>query len=109
MEIESAITYKYTPEINCDEQAKIEIAMHREDKHKEVVRDGLRVAVDGVECMRGEGCGDYPFVVRFMDMLVHEWNMQPSMNPVDAVVCEHKETVGESADRMEMSWEALMS
>lgn len=41
--------------------------------------------------MRGEGCGDDPLVVRFVNVLVDEWQVQPSVDPVDAVVGEQQE------------------
>ena len=56
-----------------------------------MIRYGLRVAVDGVECVRCERCWDEPFVVRFVKVLVEDGVVQPAVHPVDAVVCEEEE------------------
>lgn len=42
-------TYEYTPEVDSDEEPQIQIAVHGEDKDKEMVRDGLQVAVYRME------------------------------------------------------------
>lgn len=57
-----------------------------------MIRNGLRVTVDGVEGMRSEWSWDNPFMMGFVNVFVEEWNMEPSMNPVDTVVGEQKET-----------------
>ena len=65
--------------------------MNGKDKREEMVWHGLRVAVYRVEGMRGEGGGDNPFVVRFVDVFVDERDMQPAVKPVDAVVRKEEE------------------
>ena len=58
--------------------------------------------------MRGKRCGNYkpvklrvgwnkswhtdPFVVRFVNNFIQERQMQPAMDPVNAIVCEKQES-----------------
>jgi hypothetical protein len=62
--------------------------MHREQEDEEVIGYGLGVAVYRVECVAGERSWDDPFMVGLVDMLVHEWEMQPSVDPVDTIIRE---------------------
>jgi hypothetical protein len=83
---EAGGTHKDAPKIDKGEQTEVEGPVQREEEDEEVVRDGLEVAVDGVErvrcerrrdCARGEqvlweglnGLTE-PLVVRFMEELV---------------------------------------
>ena len=66
--------------------------MHREEEDKDMVGEGLRIAVHGMEGVRCKGRGDDPFVVGLVEAFVEEGNMQPSVNPIDAVVGEEEET-----------------
>lgn len=56
-----------------------------------MVWDRLRVSVDGVECMAREWRRDDPFVMRLMDVFVQEGNMEPAVDPVNAVVGKKEE------------------
>ena len=47
------------PEVHKEEQAEVELAVEREDKDEEVVRHGLEVSVERMECMRREGSRDW--------------------------------------------------
>lgn len=77
-------TYENSPEVDDDKESEIELLMKREYENEEVVGDGLSIAVEGVECVRGEWCGDYksrkvnlctagPRSGWEYDLLIHLW------------------------------------
>jgi dephospho-CoA kinase len=53
------MTHEDAPEVHCDKQTEVEHAMKREKEDEQVVRNRLEIAVDRMECMRGERCRDW--------------------------------------------------
>lgn len=43
------------PEVDANEECEVQMPLHREEEDEQVVRYGLREAVDGVERVGGEG------------------------------------------------------
>ena len=63
-----------------------------EEVGKDVVGKGLEIPVEWVECVGGERGGYNPFVVWLVDVFVDARVVFQSVNPVDAVICEHEES-----------------
>lgn len=51
----------------------------------------MRISVEWVESESGKWSRDEPFVVRLVKLFVEEWNVKPSMNPVDGDIVEDHE------------------
>jgi hypothetical protein len=62
-----------SPDVDEDEEEHICILLQREDEREDVVRYGLRKAVDGMKRMRSIWRGHDPLVVRLVQALVHPW------------------------------------
>lgn len=67
--------------------------MHGEYKNEEMVRYGLEVTVEGMECMGCEGGRYEPFVMRFVHVFVDAGVVQRAVDPVYAIVREEEEAV----------------
>lgn len=65
--------------------------MQREEKDVDMIGQALRVAVDGVEGVRGVRRWDDPLVVRLVNVLVQPRVVLDAVNPVDAKVGEEEE------------------
>jgi len=78
------------PKVDQDEQDEVEMSLEGEDEGEEVVRDGLGITIHWVEGMRCEGRGDDPLVVRFMDILIEEGKVEPTMDPVNTIISEEQ-------------------
>jgi len=74
------------PEVDEDEEDEVEVALEREDEDEEVIWDGLGIPIHRVEGMRSERCRNDPLVMRFMESPIEERQMEPSMDPVNAIV-----------------------
>jgi hypothetical protein len=48
--------YQDSPEVNKDKESEIEFSVEGETEDEDVVREGLKIPVDRVECVRGKGC-----------------------------------------------------
>ena len=82
------------PDVHAYEQDQVEVFLDGEEVGEDVVGEGLEVAVYWVEGVGSEGGRDDPFVVGLVDVLVDEWVVLPPVNPVNAVIREHKEPDG---------------
>lgn len=79
------------PYVNKHIKAQVEYLVQRKEERVNVVGESLKEAVDGVESVAGKGSRDLPDVVRFMEMLIDQFVMQETVNPVDAHVGEKEE------------------
>lgn len=86
-----AVVDEHRPEIDEDEEGDVGEFLEREDEGEDVVGEALGEAVHWVERVAGERRGHDPFVVRFVQRLVHPWVVQPSVDPVDAEIGEADE------------------
>ena len=82
---------EHRPDVHPHEEGKMEVLLDGEEVGEDVVGEGLEVSVDWVERIGGEGGGYDPFVVWFVNMLVDEGVVFPSVNPVNAVIGEQEE------------------
>lgn len=76
------------PDVDKGEEGDVREFLEREKEGEDVVGEGLREAVYGVEGMRCVGSWHYPFVVRFVEGLVELWVVQAPVDPVDEEVGE---------------------
>lgn len=79
------------PDIHADEEGEVEVFLDGEEVWEDMVGERLEVPVEWVESVCGEGGGNDPLVVWFVDVFVDEWVVFQSMNPVNAVIGEDKE------------------
>jgi hypothetical protein len=86
------IVNEHRPDVDPNEEDKMEVFLNGEEVGKYVVGKRLEIAVDWVECVGGERGGYNPFVVWLVNVLVDEGVVFPSVNPVDAVIGEQEET-----------------
>ena len=56
-----------------------------------MIGDGLRIAVYWMEGVAGEWGRHDPLMVGLVNMLVQEWEVQPSVDPVDTIIREKEE------------------
>ena len=69
----------------------MEVFLDGEEVGEDVVGERLKVTVDWVEGVRGEGGWYDPFVVWFVDVLVDKGVVLPSMDPINAVIRKDQE------------------
>lgn len=81
----------YGPYVNKHIKAQVQNLVQGKDERVDVVGQSLKEAVNGVECMAGKRSRDLPDVVGFMEMLIDQFMMQETMNPVDAHVGKKEE------------------
>ena len=58
-EIEERDAYENSPEVDDDKESEIELLMKGEYENEKVVGDGLKIAVERVESVRGKRCWNY--------------------------------------------------
>ncbi len=80
-----------SPEVDEDEQGDIGDFLERKEERIDVVREGLREAVEGVKGVRGKGRGHDPLVMRFVEALVNRGVVEGAVNPVNAEVGKEDE------------------
>lgn len=85
------IVNEHRPDVHADEEDEMEVFLYREEVGEDVVGERLEVPVEWVKSVRGEGGGDDPLVVWFVDVFVDEWVVFQSVDPVNAVIGEDKE------------------
>lgn len=79
------------PQVDKDEKTNIGYLLQREDEGENVVGKRLSEAVERVEGMAGEGSRHDPLVVSLVEVLIDEWEVQPSVSPVDAEIGKGEE------------------
>ena len=79
------------PDINEHEESNICKFLQWEQECEYMVRDALCKTIQRVKSVTGVWGGHNPLVMRFMEYLVNQWMMQPSMDPIDAEICKHYE------------------
>ena len=85
------VVNEHRPDVDRDEEDEMEVFLDGEEVGKDVVWQGLEIPVDWVECVGGKRCGYNPFVVWLVDVFVDAGVVFPTVDPVDAVIGEHKE------------------
>lgn len=101
-----AVVNKNGPKVDEDEQHNVCHFLQRENKREDMVWDRLRKSVKRVESMASVWRRHNPLVVRLVKVLVDEWMMEVSMNPVNAEICEEQEE-RELKDVVPHSWSLL--
>lgn len=90
------VVNEHRPNVHGDKKGEVEVFLDREDVGEDVIGEGLEVAVDWVESVCGEGCGYDPPVVWFVNVLVDQRVVFPSMNPINAVISANEEPNGQT-------------
>ena len=76
------------PDVDEDEEDDVCEFLEREEEGEDVVGQALRIAVHGMESVRGERRRHNPFVVGLVQRLVDALVVQTAVDPVDAKVGE---------------------
>lgn len=79
------------PEVHEDKKRNISHLLKGENEGEHMVGDRLSEAIKRMEGMARKRGGHDPLVVSLVKMLVDEWVVKPSMDPVDAEVGKDKE------------------
>ena len=79
------------PEIDEAKQNHVRQLLQGKDEGEDMIRHGLRPAIERVEGVRGKGTRHDPLVVWLVQRLVHERMVQAAMDPVDAKIGEGDE------------------
>jgi len=59
-----------TPEVHKHKETEIKPSVQREEEDEQMIRHRLQVAIEGMECVGGEGCWNEPLVVWLVNILV---------------------------------------
>lgn len=86
-----AIVDEDGPDIDEGEEEDVGEFLEREHEGEDVVGQGLRPAIYGVEGVAGIGRGHDPFVMRLVQHLVDSWEVQPAVDEVDPEIGEDDE------------------
>jgi len=86
-----AVVDEDRPELHEDEETEVCEFLHREYEGKDVVRQALHEAVDGVEGHGRIGGWHDPLVVRLVQMLIDEGVVQAPVDEVDDEIGEEEE------------------
>jgi hypothetical protein len=79
------------PDVDEDKQRNIGELLEREKERVYVVWNRLEETVDWMEGVRCEWCWHDPFVVRFVQLFVHERMVESTVDEVDQHVGEEQE------------------
>lgn len=94
-----AVVNQDGPNVDEHEESDVRKLLEREQEREDVVRQRLRISVKWVECMRGERCRHDPLVMRLMKLLVDQWVVLCTVDPINEEVGEHDEE-GELKERV---------
>ena len=83
--------------------------MKRDHVHKHVVWQALRVSIDRVESVGCKGGRDDPFMVWFVEMLVHRRPVKHSMNKIDHEIRKPEEEGGSAKAGMRKTGNAAFA
>lgn len=76
------------PDVDENIEDQVEHLVEWKEEGVDVVREALHEAIHWVEGVAGEGSGDLPDVVRFVEQLINKFMVENAVNPVDAHVSE---------------------
>lgn len=79
------------PDVDEHENGDIEPLLHGNNVDKQVVWNRLSISIERMESMGSERGRDDPFVMGLVETLVKNRVVEPTMNPVDTKIGEHKE------------------
>jgi hypothetical protein len=95
-----------SPDVDEDKERNVGKLLQRQNEWEDVVWNGLRKSIKGMEGMRSEGRWHDPLVVWLVEVLVDPWMVKTPVDPVDEEVCEEEED-GELEDIVPHSWTLL--
>jgi len=86
-----AIVNHDRPDVNEHEDGNIEPLLHGNNVYKQMVRNRLSITIKRMESMGSERGRDDPLVVGLVETLVKDRVMEPTVDPIDTKIGEHKE------------------